>query len=417
MNTDNQRWNNFINITDKEKNDENLKSIYYLKLYAKNKLNNKTEIMNKAKKNYISDISANIKEGDQLSLYCILDYLINRYNITNKEELIEILSNLNLENLNLIANSSNMLSYEKMKRNVANFEENDVSNFVKPLIIALNSINLNYEEHFAKVENEIEKQILKLYDCINNENYECFIIDNKTEDVCIYIYDNGLIIRYSFNGEFVDCIYNFLSKTIIKEIKKLININANEFDKYCKNIIKKGEIGDSTIRKIKSIEKYTLHSDLLGDFEVVRDENTDIYYYKINCKTLNFNNMENEVYIYSDNDYKENKIKKIELNKIVPKVEKLYEIQEVLIDKFLDSIVDICDKWEEVDKDANKITLEYVERHISPLEVIINIDETNYSIHAYLHSDKDDENYLLGDHTLILISGDNPKEAFFKLEG
>ena len=126
MNTDNQRWNNFINITDKEKNDENLKSIYYLKLYAKNKLNNKTEIMNKAKKNYISDISANIKEGDQLSLYCILDYLINRYNITNKEELIEILSNLNLENLNLIANSSNMLSYEKMKRNVANFEENDV---------------------------------------------------------------------------------------------------------------------------------------------------------------------------------------------------------------------------------------------------------------------------------------------------
>ena len=105
------------------------------------------------------------------------------------------------------------------------------------------------------------------------------------------------------------------------------------------------------------------------------------------------------------------------MNKIVPKVEKLYEIQEVLIDKFLDSIVDICDKWEEVDKDANKITLEYVERHISPLEVIINIDETNYSIHAYLHSDKDDENYLLGDHTLILISGDNPKEAFFKLEG
>ena len=46
MNTDNQRWKNFINITDKEKNDENLKSIYYLKLYAKNKLNNKTEIMN-----------------------------------------------------------------------------------------------------------------------------------------------------------------------------------------------------------------------------------------------------------------------------------------------------------------------------------------------------------------------------------
>ena len=112
---------------------------------VKNKLNNKTEIMNKAKKNYISDISANIKEGDQLSLYCILDYLINRYNITNKEELIEILSNLNL-----IANSSNMLSYEKMKRNVANFEENDVSNFVKPLIIALNSINLNYEENEAR---------------------------------------------------------------------------------------------------------------------------------------------------------------------------------------------------------------------------------------------------------------------------
>ena len=122
---------------------------------------------------------------------------------------------------------------------------------------------------------------------INRRKYDMriYVLVTGFRPLKIYIYDNGLIIRYSFNGEFVDCIYNFLSKTIIKEIKKLININANEFDKYCKNIIKKGEIGDSTIRKIKSIEKYTLHSDLLGDFEVVRDENTDIYYY---LKKYNF---------------------------------------------------------------------------------------------------------------------------------
>ena len=417
MNTDNQRWNNFINITDKEKNDENLKSIYYLKLYAINKLNNKTELMEKAKKNYISDISANIKEGDQLSLYCICDYLINRYNITNKEELVEILSNLNIENLNLIACSSNMFSYVKMKKNISNFEENDVLNFVKPLIIALNSINISYEEHYAKVEDEIEEQVLKLYDSINNENFECFIIDNKTEDVCIYIYDNGFIIRYNFNGEFVECIYNYFSKTVINEIKKLISLNKNEFDKYSKDIIKKGEIGYYTVGNIKSIEKYSLHSDSLGDFEVVRDESTDFYYYKINCKKLNFNDMKSDVYIESDNDYEENKIQKSELNRIISKVEKLYEIQKVLIDRFLDSIVDLCDKWKEVDKNHNKITLEYVKEHISPIEVIVNIDEKNYSIRAFLYSDKDDEDYLLGNHTLILISGDNPKEAFLKLEG
>ena len=50
MSIDNQTWKSFINITDKEKNDENLKSIYYLKLYAINKLNNKTELIEKAKK-------------------------------------------------------------------------------------------------------------------------------------------------------------------------------------------------------------------------------------------------------------------------------------------------------------------------------------------------------------------------------
>ena len=47
----------------------------------------------------------------------------------------------------------------------------------------------------------------------------------------------------------------------------------------------------------------------------------------------------------------------------------------------------------------------------------MDIDETNYSIHAYLDSDKDDEDLLLGEHTLILNSGDNPNKAFFKLEG
>lgn len=31
--------------------------------------------------------------------------------------------------------------------------------------------------------------------------------------------------------------------------------------------------------------------------------------------------------------------------------------------------------------------------------------------------EKNDENLLLGEHTLILVSGDNPNEAFFKLEG
>lgn len=417
MGNDNQAWMNFINITDKEKNDESLKSIYYLKLYGINKLKNKEELMEKAKKNFISDISSNIKEGDQLSLYCICDYLINRYNITNKDEIIEILRDLNLENLNLIANSSNNFSYIKMKKNIASFVEKDVSEFVKPLINLFSNFSITYEEYYAKAEYEIRKQILKVYDTVNNEKYECFIIDNKNEDIRIYIYDNGLTIRYSFDGEFVDCIYNYLSKPVVKEIKKLISINANEFDKYSKQIITKGEIGYYTMGNIKSIEKYSLHSDLLGDFEVVRDEGTGIYYYKINCKKLNFNDIESNIYIRSYTDYEETKIQKSELNKIVPKVEKLYEIQNVLIDKFLDSIVDICDKWEEVDKDNNKITLEYVKKHIAPLNVIVDIDETNYSIHAYLDSDKDDEDLLLGEHTLILVSGDNPQEAFFKLEG
>ena len=103
-----------------------------------------------------------------------------------------------------------------MKRNIANFEKNDVSNFVKPLISALNSLNISYEEHYANVENKMKEQILKLYDSINSENYECFIIDNKQEDVRIYIYDNGFIIRYSYNGESVDCIYNYFLKEVFK---------------------------------------------------------------------------------------------------------------------------------------------------------------------------------------------------------
>ncbi len=51
MCVDNQTWKNFINITDKEKNNENLKSIYYLKLYGIKKLSEKTELIEKANLN------------------------------------------------------------------------------------------------------------------------------------------------------------------------------------------------------------------------------------------------------------------------------------------------------------------------------------------------------------------------------
>ena len=86
-------------------------------------------------------------------------------------------------------------------------------------------------------------------------------------------------------------------------------------------------------------------------------------------------------------------------------------LQRYKENKTLISLIDLPDFV------VDKITLEYVKKHIAPLDVIVNLDETNYTICAYLDSDKDDEDLLLGDHTLILWSGDNPQEAIFSLEG
>ncbi len=410
-------WDDFIHITNDENTDKDIEPLYYLKLYAINRLNNKSELIQQAKKDYISSISSNIIEGDQVSLYCICDYLINCYNITNKEEIIDILLNLNLENLNIIASSSNSLLYKKMKKNISNLKENDVTNFIKPLISALNNLSKSYENYYTNVVNKIKNKILELYNNIFNKKFECYIINNKNTDTRIYIYENGMVIRYNINNEYIDCIYNYLNKLVIKKIKKYISSNPTEFDKFSKLIIKKGEIFDSMEKAMKNQEKYLLYSDLLGEFEVIRNEDTDKYYYKIICEKLKFNNIKNNIYIIGNKDYKKNKIKDIDLNKIVKKVERLFEIQEDLIEKYLNSIVDMCDQWKETDKNNNKITLEYVKEHISPLEVSIDIDEIQFCIEALLESDKEDEDFLLGEHSLILTSGEYPKEAIFKLMG
>lgn len=415
MNDNDPIWDVFISITNNENMQKDLEPLHYLKLYAINELNNKSELIQQAKKDYVSDISSNFKEGDQLSLYCICDYLINCYNITDKEELIDILSNLNLENLNIIASSNNSLLYIKMKKSILNFEENDVINLVKPLISALKKLNKSYEDYYTDAEKKIKNKIIELYNNIINEKFESYIINNQDADTRIYIYESGIIIRYSIDSESIDCVYNYLSKSVIEKIKKLITSNLSEFDKFSKQIITKGEIPYSIEKAIKKQEKYLLYSDLLGEFEVIRSDDSDMYYYKIDCKMLKFNNIKNDVYITGDNDYENTRIKKSDLNKIAKKVERLFEIQKDLIEKFLNSIVDICDQWKEKDKNNNKITLEYVKEHITPLEVSVDIDRTDYNIQAYLNSDKDDEDFLLGEHLLILNSGDYPQESVFKL--
>ena len=121
-----------------------------------------------------------------------------------------------------------------MKKNISNFKENDVTNFIKPLINVLNSLNTSYEKYYTDVENEIKNKILKLYNSIINEKFECYIINDKNSDIRIYIYDNGIVIRYSIDSESIDCTYNYLSKAVTNQIKKLISSNSVEFDKFSK---------------------------------------------------------------------------------------------------------------------------------------------------------------------------------------
>ena len=99
------KWNNFCALDESFKNDIKLKPIYYLKLYGKNMINTNSEVKNRAKADFIRAILDSIKDENNYTIRCLVDYLINKYEILDNKKLIEIINDLNKDSLEKIANS------------------------------------------------------------------------------------------------------------------------------------------------------------------------------------------------------------------------------------------------------------------------------------------------------------------------
>ena len=104
-NNDVEQWDNFCKLDESFKNDEKLKPVYYLKLYGKNMIYTNSEIKNKAKSDIIRAITDSLKSENNSTIRCLIDYLINKYEILDNERLIDIINNLDKDSLETLANS------------------------------------------------------------------------------------------------------------------------------------------------------------------------------------------------------------------------------------------------------------------------------------------------------------------------
>ena len=399
------KWDDFCRLDESLKNDPKLKPIYYLKLYGKAQIENTEKIKIKAINKFANEISKNIIEGDKLSLNCIIEYLINKHCIINKGELCKILSDMSLDDLYIISKSSNLFTYKKMQDAVNKLNEDTVKIWINPL---LNSIKkLSYEQIYLEVENQKKEEIYALYKRMINNKFEEYVVkdDGKLCQI-VYVYDDGLVICIDKDGEQIDLIYNTCTKEYIIEQKKILKEDAEVFFEYRNLIIFKNYISSKVYDAISKKEKYIIESKNVGLIEIVRNEDGLGHTYMVNCEKLVFNGMSNDIYIEFDEEDDERKLKKAELTSVVKMVEELVEMQVKVVDNAIKEIVKICNNWDERDKDGNEITAEYVLKNFSAT-VLIGLDGDYYRMRGYLHSDKEDEDLLLGEHEIILDISEN----------
>lgn len=390
---------------------ENNNPNIYIEKYFALKKSNLNKIKNDALIKFYSDISRKILKGDRISLNCILEFLVIKCKIIDLNEIKDTLKKLNREYLNIIADSKDLYSYKKMKNNISNLKDEEIQQFLSPLVKVLDNTDVDYNSYKENIILSIEKEESDILNQINGLTYEYEEYENSK----IYIYKNGLILYITNENNNIELKYNLYNKEYIKEIKKLLKSDKEIVFKYFKEIMLSVSIPDIVKDAIKLKEEIIINNEKIGEIIIKRNIRNE-YEYFIKCDKLNTYFEDFNIFI-SLEDYEFNKIKKSHLNNLEKAIEKFHNIQDKFYNALLNDILNICMMWDERDKNNNRITIEYMKKNLS-IDLVFNMSNLNrIDIEAYLMSDKKNEDMLLGEHVIVGYYDLKTNECNFNLEG
>lgn len=418
-NNDVEQWDNFCKLDESFKNDEKLKPVYYLKLYEKKMIYTNSEIKNKAKSDIIRAITDSLKSENNSTVRCLIDYLINKYEILDNERLIDIINNLDKDSLETIANSYSFLSYVQMREQIKNITNNDINELVRPLLNVLNNKEIDCNLFISKYAKQLRDYIYNVYDIMMNEKFESYKFNsNKTN---IYFYGNKLVVVFDEDEENLNFGFKESNAVHIEKIKRLLKINNELFTKNYKEIIWNDEIP-------KHIEN-EFYNDKVSEFSEKRFQAEKTYYifkhekygdiefyYKedgieIKCKALNPEMVE----IIGIEDTFENE-DIIQL--YIKAIEKIIEVKGKILETLYNYTLQTCKLWEEKDENGNDISRDYIVNHFSRIRISIwpqaenkkegySEDNTSISFAGDLYDEDGAE--MLGGHEIIVntVNGEN----------
>lgn len=353
------KWDNFCRLDESFKNDKKLKPMYYLKLYGKNMIHTNSEIKNKAKSDFIRAITDNLKNENNSTVRCLIDYLINKYEIFDNEKLIDIINNLDKESLETIANSYSFLSYVQMREQIKNITDSDIKGLVTSLLNVLNNKEMDYNVFISKYSKELREYIYNVYNIMMNEKFEAYKFNGNKSNV--YFYENKLVVVFDEDEENLNFGIKESNIVHMQKIKRLLNINDELFSKNYKEIIWNEEVPNHIEKKFYTGRPYyTFKHEIYNDIE---------FYYKedeieIKCKALNPEKFE----IIGVKDTFENE-DIIQL--YIKAIEKTIEIKEKVLDTLYNFTLETCKSWEEKDENGNEISRDYIVNHFSKIRISI----------------------------------------------
>ncbi len=402
-----EQWDNFCRLDESFKNDIKLKPIYYLKLYGKNMINSNSEIKNKAKTDFIQAILDNIKSKNNSTIKCIIDYLINKYDILDNGELIGIINNLDKDSLETIANSHSFLSFVQMRNQINNINNNEIKKLVEPLVNALNNKEIEYKIFISKYSKELRDYIYKVYNIMMNEKFEAYKFNGNKSN--IYFYGYKLVVVFDEDEENLNFGIRTSNKLHTLEIKKLLYINNELFTKNYNEIIWNYEIPMSIESKFYTGKPYYIFKhNIYGNIEFYyTEEGTEI-----KCKALDSENWKEIIAT-------DIKLDERRLQLYVKTIEKIIEIKEKVLDKMYDFALETCTECEKKDENGNEISKKYIKDHFSKISINIwskisnktNEDITEFWFRGVLYDGNGGS--LLGVHQIrAIVQGDDIRCTF-----
>lgn len=364
------KWNDFCSLDESFKNDSKLKPIYYLKLYGKNMIYTNSEIKNRAKSDFVRAITDNLKNESNPTIKCLVDYLINKYEILDNEKLMEILNNLDKDSLETIANSHSFLSYVQMKEQINNINNDEIKKIVEPLVRILNNKEIDYNVFIAKYSKELRDYIYNIYNIMMNEKFEAYKFNSNNSN--IYFYGYKLIVV--FNDDEANFNFGVKESNIVhmQKIKRLMHISDKLFTKNYKEIIWNDEIpsyienkfyaGKTDIENKHDAENpyYVFKHEKYGDIEFyyIEDE------IEIKCKALDSEKFQ---ITGVEDTFEDEKI----IQLYIKAIEKIIEIKEKILAILYNYTLQICKSWEEKDENGNEISRDYIVNHFSRIRISI----------------------------------------------